>query len=416
VDGTGEVMAKKEPFDAAIKLSDMEIGKTYALINDANEVSHPFIVRTIVSEDGERVRLGIDSYVNDLPEYMEEKPQAGDFDKLDYRGGYPCCGSSGSSLHFVSKKSNKLSLTNGVIAVPSNFKALEIGVSGKDSAETKSESYEVREARRNAEREAFKPGSSADLSAALLKEAVHSITVGSDDGLEYYIVMDGGVTAQRMGYKTAMVTLVTKYAMDQEDARIMILEANSSYKSNRLIKLGQFVGVNMPQIQEDPGSPTDYYGAPQMFQPQEDIATGQMQGVPPLQETEDPNFAMGGEAETQAMGGAGGDVGMVAQEAAGLGQQQVFDHAAIGGLARLYDTNAVIDTYIPDMVKAMDRLGRILFLYYWKNKEFADRYGTEDLADLEDSLRGVFKSFGDIILKLKEKSVDTTIGDNPTVM
>jgi hypothetical protein len=75
----------------------------------------------------------------------------------------------------------------------------------------------------------------------------------------------------------------------------------------------------------------------------------------------------------------------------------------------------VIDSYVPELLKAMDRLGRVLFLFYWKNEEFVERYGSEDLAEMEDMLRGVFKSFGDLVLKLRQKAIDsdsaeTTVG------
>ena len=56
-------------------------------------------------------------------------------------------------------------------------------------------------------------------------------------------------------------------------------------------------------------------------------------------------------------------------------------------------------------MKALDRLGRILFIFYWKNEDFGERYGKDELAEIEDLLRAVFKSFGDMVLKLKQKSV-----------
>ena len=83
-------------------------------------------------------------------------------------------------------------------------------------------------------------------------------------------------------------------------------------------------------------------------------------------------------------------------------------NASIGGLAKVYDTGSVIDSYVPEMMKALDRLGRILFLYYWKNDDFAERYGTEDIADMEDLLRSVFKSFGELVLQLRKKSIDNS--------
>jgi len=35
----------------------------------------------------------------------------------------------------------------------------------------------------------------------------------------------------------------------------------------------------------------------------------------------------------------------------------------------------------------------------------AERYGREDIVDLEDNLKNVFKSLGDVVLVLKQKSI-----------
>jgi len=72
----------------------------------------------------------------------------------------------------------------------------------------------------------------------------------------------------------------------------------------------------------------------------------------------------------------------------------------------MYDTSNAIDSYIPEMMKALDRVGRILFLFYWKNTDFAERYGDQDLIEMEDHLRAVFKSLGDLILSLRQRTID----------
>jgi hypothetical protein len=116
---------------------------------------------------------------------------------------------------------------------------------------------------------------------------------------------------------------------------------------------------------------------------------------------------MGGEGQRQQQAGGGGmDPTQIAQQAAATGQQQVFDHSVIGGLAQTYDVSFAVDSYVPDLLKSLDRIGRILFLFYWKNVDFAERYGDQDLTAMEDQLRGVFKSLGDLTLKLKQKTID----------
>jgi len=95
-----------------------------------------------------------------------------------------------------------------------------------------------------------------------------------------------------------------------------------------------------------------------------------------------------------------------AVEAGKSGQKDVFDTAVMSGLVKTVDTDALVDSFLPDMIKGMDRIGRTLFVYYWHSESFRERYGRQDLIELEDSLRNVFKSMGDLVLFLKQKTVD----------
>jgi hypothetical protein len=168
------------------------------------------------------------------------------------------------------------------------------------------------------------------------------------------------------------------------------------------VKLAQspMVGVFMP-----PESPLsmgqDEFTGISTLPSQTQYVRGQMTGVVPPQNTMRPGFNLGGESamDLQASG--------LAEQAANAGQKQIFDHSSIGGLAKIYDTAAIVDSYVPELMKSLDRLGRILFLFYWKNEDFAERYGSEDLAEMEDTIRGVFKSYGDLVLQLRQKTIGT---------
>ena len=58
-------------------------------------------------------------------------------------------------------------------------------------------------------------------------------------------------------------------------------------------------------------------------------------------------------------------------------------------------------------MKALNGLGRILFLFYWHQEEFEDRYGKSDMPELEDSIRNSFEALGDVTLFLKEKTIES---------
>jgi len=82
----------------------------------------------------------------------------------------------------------------------------------------------------------------------------------------------------------------------------------------------------------------------------------------------------------------------------------VFEHGLVGSLINTYDSAAMIDKYIPDLEQALDRLGRILFLYYWKPRDFEDAYGADDMSNLENQLLSTFQSFGELVLELLKKT------------
>jgi hypothetical protein len=95
-----------------------------------------------------------------------------------------------------------------------------------------------------------------------------------------------------------------------------------------------------------------------------------------------------------------------ATDAAATGIKEVFDTAVLSSLVDVADLSELRKEFISDIIRGMDKIGRILFLFYWHNDEFEDRYGRDELITLEDTLRSVFVSVGDLVLFLKEKTAD----------
>jgi hypothetical protein len=387
----GDIVEGPNAFDKTIELPDMKIGHKYVLINAHGEASMPVEIRSIVAEDGKRVKMHV--YHPYGPKY--ERPTYGhDFATLHTHNSVPTTACEDRDYICLADYEGRNLAQSGrdTIIVPSNWKALEIQPGNKDL-----ESYEAK----SVQESMFQPGSETDVMDALAKNAFHKVTVGSDDKLEYYVQMDDSfVDGKPMNYKTAMVRLVGKYGMSVDDAEAMLKESKDNFKSKRLVKFSQspMVGVYMPPEQPVTYGIDEFTGVTE--QPaQNQYIRGQMTGVVPPQNTMRPGFNIGGETamDLQAAG--------LGQEAANAGQKQVFDHSTIGGLSKVYDSGAVIDSYVPELMKSLDRLGRILFLFYWKNEEFTERYGNEDMAEMEDTIRGVFKSFGDLVLQLREKTI-----------
>jgi hypothetical protein len=91
---------------------------------------------------------------------------------------------------------------------------------------------------------------------------------------------------------------------------------------------------------------------------------------------------------------------------------QLFEHGVVGNLINTYDSSLMIDKYLPDLEAGLDKIGRLLFLFYWKPEDFSDLYGENDQATLENMFISNFKSFGDMVLELlkKRKAYVSSVG------
>lgn len=95
-----------------------------------------------------------------------------------------------------------------------------------------------------------------------------------------------------------------------------------------------------------------------------------------------------------------------AEQAARSGEKEVMDVGVLASLVKAVDVNRFSDKYLKDLTRGLDRVGRLLFLYYWHYDKFADRYGKDEMEELESALQNTFKAVGDTVLFLKKKTVD----------
>ena len=97
-------------------------------------------------------------------------------------------------------------------------------------------------------------------------------------------------------------------------------------------------------------------------------------------------------------------------QAAATGQRDVFDVATITEMVSKADIDTPLAKFMVDLDMALDRLGRIYFLMLFHSDKFIERYSQEDLPALEESVHDVFLNLGEIILKLKERKIESDSG------
>lgn len=209
-----------------------------------------------------------------------------------------------------------------------------------------------------------------------------------------------------MSKKSAVIELVTKYGFSKKaaDESISLAERRPGVKIGLLVKkaygspvggASMLSGIVAPSFPEPP---------PVMMT----LPTGQGVMVQPSDPQNvaavDPNTLMPPQNPFDQTG-LNPKIMEVAQTAARLGQKDVFDVSAMAGMLNV-SSSEMVDKFMGDLLKGLDRLGRILFLFYWHRDEFEERYGRSDVVEIEDSLRNAFSVLGELVLKLKTKNVE----------
>jgi hypothetical protein len=121
-----------------------------------------------------------------------------------------------------------------------------------------------------------------------------------------------------------------------------------------------------------------------------------------------------GDDHTKTYEVAGGPTGLTSdssariQAAAKTGVREVLDTKILSEMAKsAYPVDKIMDT-LPTLTKALDRLCRNLFYFYWHNEAMGNRYGENNLESLEDALKDNIQSLDDLIMYLQEKDTATS--------
>jgi hypothetical protein len=159
--------------------------------------------------------------------------------------------------------------------------------------------------------------------------------------------------------------------------------------------VNQDPNTSMPPPVDMSATNSSQGGTPQL--PYQEQTTAQPRALPNPESYTAGNYVPGADPHTPQMA--------LAQQAQDSGRKELFDTAGITAMLRSVREESMIDRYLDDLIRAVDRWGRILLNFYWHNEEFEDRYGKQDLPELEDTLRNAFEVSGDGVLFLKQKTV-----------
>ncbi len=289
-------------------------------------------------------------------------------------------------VRFVDRAGNTMKIIGEELQIPWGFKKLTVEKVDKDYTLTK-------EKQPASKKRPLSFGKLVDVQLALLNNTTPMEIL--DDKTQVTI------NDQKYNKEAAFKALVLQWGLRAEMADELLKRAadNPRTKQKFLVKLASpFLSDSGPSA---PGFPSynthnDSMMGSSVPTQELDERNVRVQDMVPDPSNRVKYKPMGPDPDTMNMAG----------QAAQSGQKDVFDTAMLGSLLKTVRQDNMVDKYIGDLMKGMDRKGRIYFQFLWHGEEFEDRYGKQDLPEIEDGLRNAFEADGDIILSLKRKSVE----------
>lgn len=101
----------------------------------------------------------------------------------------------------------------------------------------------------------------------------------------------------------------------------------------------------------------------------------------------------------------------VINSAVQTGQQDVVDAGMLGALLQSTNSQGVIDRYLPDIRKGVDRLGRIALHMARLPEAYEERYGRSDAVRLEEETNECFDRLGKLVLQFSDNRIGGDEGD-----
>jgi len=374
-------------------------------VNEKGEGTTPFTINRKVSSDGQTTLYGeFDTWPkakgtsDSLDTVLYPKYRGRKFNNSDAQrwGGNGCvvgCSSNEPSIIVTNKPGNHITQIGDDLFVPNGFKVIKMikdmiepwKREDNSSAFSKKRDAQVAEVDQMAN-----PQTLADIEMQLFKSAQIKELQAVTDGIEWWL-RDGSQMGRPMSKIAALKRLVLNYQLREDDAMGILKNASRAGSPKYIIKLAQPSAPAIPEPQT--GTDPTLQMGPNVQYPQEELLS----------------------ANTEPMDRYNTEVDMDAtyraQQAAEQGQKEVLDTSVISGLVKVMDPDTVVDDYVGDLMLGLDRVGRILFMYYWHFDKFKERYGTQDMPELEDNLKNVFDNMGDLTIFLKQKTIEPDVTD-----
>lgn len=239
----------------------------------------------------------------------------------------------------------------------------------------------------------FKPGSLTTLQDFLCGHQIKKAAVTRIDENRFRLRMGNHSTFEMSKVATA-VLLADRLGIYGPEAQTLVEEADTAGQKRFLIKESRVTVENVPllgttQMNNDFGVREDQ---PESYILSTDNSSGGTT-APRVGDKVQNGFQM------TVQTGSPEELYELSQE---LSEPNMFDLGVVSSLVNTFDGADAVEKFLPDLRKGLDRMGRTLFLMYWKPEDFVESYGSEDISDIENRLTSAFKQQGELILELMQ--------------
>jgi hypothetical protein len=203
---------------------------------------------------------------------------------------------------------------------------------------------------------------------------------------------------QVLGKVASLGYLMRVHGMTAEDATTVVTGAKEYSTTSYRVKYAASL-LPIPDTQDETdGSEMSAFHKTQV--PGHGVEKAESEDNRPYYQYQSP-FAGGDDGESAEQGGTMKSV----ERAAETGQKDVFDASVLSSLIDSHNPTELVDRFLPTLVSAMDRLGRLLFLLHWHFEEFQERYGKSELSHFADDLKSTFEAIGDLVLFMRKRTL-----------
>lgn len=383
----------------------------YVLINENLKSTQPFRINANFKDASGIRRIAVEPHSIWADSCFDEKggkkDRPGSIHDLP-RGNFYDHPKKVKEVHLVMTKrqGDRLDYQDNTIYVPAGFKLLKItpaccfpgwretGFSGNENDN---------DAKAHEQKIKGEPGSPGKLHAMLEDKNIFPMSVHTN-GSEYFVDINGAKKKYDDPIK-AKIAMVMDIGLDEKEAAGLIDSLLPGISKKGHLKRA-YTGDTYPQ-------PFEEHPYVNEFGQNTYVGIGQENTLPTMD-------SYTGNPTKQDLGTMpeinGIDPKYISQaiQMAQNGQKEIFDTQMIGALAKYVSVGDKISEYLPSIVEATDRLGRILFLLHWETDKFKDMYGRGDLPELVELVTNVFKNIGDLVIFLKRKSPELSINMSKT--